>query len=178
MNIIRLFQLIYNRFFVDTETYLRRQGVKIGKNCCIYSRAFGSEPYLVSIGDHVQITAGVKFFTHGGGWLLRNENPDFDCFGKITIKNNVYIGNDTLIMPGVTIESEVLIGAGSVVTKSIPSGWIVAGNPARKIGETKDFKRRILAHNFKTKGLSFVEKRKVILNSNEDLFVKKKYLIE
>ncbi len=176
MNIIRLFQLIYNRFFVDTETYLRRQGVKIGKNCCIYSRAFGSEPYLVSIGDHVQITAGVKFFTHGGGWLLRNENPDFDCFGKITIKNNVYIGNDALIMPGVTIESEVLIGAGSVVTKSIPSGWIVAGNPARKIGEIQEFKQRMMKFNLGTKGLSYNEKKDFLLSLDDTKFIIKNFV--
>lgn len=53
--------------------YLRDLGVKIGENCEIYSSAsFGSEPYLIKIGNHVRINTGVKFVTHDGGvWVLR-----------------------------------------------------------------------------------------------------------
>lgn len=167
---------IYYRFFLSAEASLRKKGVKIGKQCCIYSRDFGSEPYLISIGNHVQITAGVKFFTHGAAWILRNEIPNFDFFGKIVIKDNVYIGNNSLIMPGVTIENDVIVGAGSVVTKSIPAGWIVAGNPAKKVGDVEDFKRRMKKYNFKTKGLSFEDKKNIIESKTEDLFIQKEYL--
>ena len=66
-------KLFYNRYFVDTITFLRKRGVTIGKDCSIASRDFGSEPYLVTIGNHVQITSNVKIFTHGGGWVLRQE---------------------------------------------------------------------------------------------------------
>lgn len=131
---------------------------------------------MISIGNHVQITAGVKFFTHGSAWIFRNEIPDFDLFGKIIIKDNVYIGNNALIMPGVTIENDVIVGAGSVVTKSIPSGWIVAGNPAKKVGEVEDFKKRMKKYNFGTKGLSFEEKRNIIESKSQDLFIIKEYL--
>ena len=53
---------------------LRKKGVKIGDNSEIYSTvSFGSEPYLISIGNNVRITAGVHFVTHDGGmWVLRN----------------------------------------------------------------------------------------------------------
>ena len=100
----------------------------------------GDEAFLVTIGNHVQITAGVKFFTQGGGWVFREEYPDFDTFGRISIGNNVYIGNNALIMPGVSIGNNVIIGAGSVVTKSIPSDVIVGGNPAKIIGTFADYK--------------------------------------
>ena len=91
-SIFRRLRYVIRRTFMSSVDFLRWRGVKIGDNCCIYSYNFGSEPYLIEIGNHVQITAGVKFFTHGGGWVLREEYPDFDCFGKIKVGNNVYIG--------------------------------------------------------------------------------------
>lgn len=68
-----------------------------------------------------------------GGNVVRCQIPDFDIFGKITIGDWVYIGNNSLIMPGVTIDNNVLVASGSVVTKSVPAGVVVAGNPARII---------------------------------------------
>ena len=154
--------------------YMRKKGVVIGENCDILSKNFGSEPYLIEIGNHVQITSGVKFFTHGAGWVLREDIPDFDSFGRIRIGNNVYIGNNALIMPGVTIEDNVIIGAGSVVTKSIPSGYIVAGNPAIKIGNIVDFKDKMTKYNFHTKGIK--NKKNIILSSDDTLFMKKQFM--
>lgn len=73
--------------------FYRKLGVSIGKNCEIYENvSFGSEPYLVSMGEHVRVTKGVQFITHDGGvWVLRKKyNKDnIDIFGKITIGNNV-----------------------------------------------------------------------------------------
>lgn len=154
--------------------YWKKQGVKIGNNCSISSCDFGTEPYLITIGNHAQITDGVKFFTHGGGWILRGELPDFDIFGRITIGNNVYIGNNAIILPGVTIEDNVLVAAGAIVTKSIPANSIVGGNPAKIIGRFDDFKRRMVLHNFNTKNIQ--NKKEVILNSSEELFIRKTYL--
>ena len=156
--------------------YWRSMGVQIGNNCSLKNPSFGGEPFLVSIGDHVQITDNVHFFTHGGGWVFRKEIPDMDFFGKIVIKDNVYIGSGAYIMPGVTIESNVIIGAHSVVTKSVPEGAIVAGNPAKIIGSIEDYKHKISPYNMKTKGLSINDKIKKIKNAPESMFVKKEYL--
>lgn len=174
------FDRLKNIFFtlcVSKNYALKKMGVTIGKNCNIAINVqVGSEPYLITIGDNVQITSGVKIFTHGGGWILRKFIPDFDSFGKVKIGNNVYIGNNALIMPGVIIEDNVLIGAGSVVTKSIPSGYIVAGNPAKIVGDIESYAKRSERHNFKTKGLHDKEKKHIIMNSDESLFIVKKYL--
>ena len=81
---------------------------------------FGSEPYLITIGDHVRITAEARFITHDGGvWVFRNEEKmkDVDVFGTIEIGNNVHLGNDVIIMPNVKIGDNVVIGCGAVVTK-------------------------------------------------------------
>jgi acetyltransferase-like isoleucine patch superfamily enzyme len=108
-------------------------GVRVGKNCNILSdpyRVFGSEPYLVTVGDHVEITSGVQIITHdGGAWVIRDDDGcgDIDVFGRVKIGNNVFIGLKAMILPGVTIGDNVCIAAGSVVTKSIPSGEVWGG---------------------------------------------------
>ena len=166
----------YRLSFWATERYAKYLGVKIGKNCNIQDVSFGSEPYLVEIGNHVQITAGTKIFTHGGGWVFRDKYPNFDYFGKVVIKDNVYIGNNCLIMPGVTIGSNVIIGAGSVVTKSVSDGKIVAGNPAKIIGETNELLERLLPFNINSKGLTYLEKKNLLLslsNDNPECLIKK-----
>ena len=91
-----------------------------------------SEPYLISLGNHVRINAGVQFVTHDGGlWVLRDSNAgygdefkDADKFGKIIIHDNVHIGTNSIIMPGVEIGENVIVGCGAVVTKSIPPNEI------------------------------------------------------
>lgn len=175
MNIIkRIYRKIESKL-TPTIKYLRKQGVKIGNNCVIYTREFGSEPYLIEIGDHVQITKDVKFFTHGGAWILRTQIPNFDTFGKIKIGNNVYIGNNALIMPGITVGDNVLIAAGSVVTKSIPTGYIVAGNPARKIGTYDEYIKKMEAYNWSSANKRN-KKEILITNKSNNKFIVKDYL--
>lgn len=171
MNILkRLYsKIVYT--FLSCEKYARKKGVKIGKNCCIETKYFGTEPYLIEIGDHVQITEDVKFFTHGGGWIMRLKCPDFDSFGKITIGNNVYIGNNALIMPGITIGDNVVVGAGSVVTKSVPSDCVVAGNPAKYISSITDYIRKNEPYNFHSCGLDMKKKKDWILSNKNYKFI-------
>ena len=168
---IKTVKKIYKKIFWSNEKYARNLGVNIGKNCSIGKCSFGSEPYLVSIGDHVQVTKGVSFFTHTGGWLFRNEHPHFDCFGKIIVKDDVYIGNNVIILPGVTIAKNVIIGAGAVVTKSVSENSIVGGNPAKKIGDVNELKKRLIPYNLNTKGLNFNDKKDVLLSTKEDFFI-------
>jgi acetyltransferase-like isoleucine patch superfamily enzyme len=170
---VKKLKYLYKLFFWSTERYARSQGVKIGVNCDIQKVYFGSEPYLIEIGDHVQLTNGTKIFTHGGAWIFRQKNPDFDYFGKVTIKNNVYVGNNVLIMPGVTIGNNVLIGAGSVVSKSVPDGKIVAGNPAKILGETVSYYEKIIQFNVGTKKLNFEDKKAFLLSLDDNFFIKK-----
>jgi len=167
---------LYYRYFFTNEQYGKKVGVIIGSGCKIGSRNFGSEPYLVTIGNHVQITDNVYFFTHGGGWVFRNEFPEFDFFGKIVIKNNVYIGSGSYILPGVTIEDNVIVGARSVVTKSVPSGMVVAGNPAKIVGTVKDVKEKSIRFNANTKRMSSADKRNILLSLSDDKFIVKPFL--
>jgi acetyltransferase-like isoleucine patch superfamily enzyme len=102
---------------------------------------FGSEPFLIEIGDNVTITNGVGFITHDGGvGMFRKEYPGINVFGRIVVKNNVFIGVQTIILPGVTIGNNVVIGAGSIITKDIPDNVVVAGAPAKIIRTIDEYK--------------------------------------
>lgn len=164
---------LYKKIFWSDEKFARSIGVKIGKDCSIATRNFGSEPYLISIGDNVQITNDVRFATHGAGWVLRKKYPKFDCFGKISIGNNVYIGNCVLIMPGVSVGDNVIIGAGSVVTKSIPDNTVVAGNPAKILTTIEEYENKMISFNLDTKQMNYQEKKEFLTKLSEEKFIKK-----
>ena len=107
----------------------RHLGVKIGKHCLINTRYWPSEPYLVTVGDHVQITHSVSIHTPEGGQAIRQQHPDFDVFGKVVIEDWAYIGAFSQIMPGVTIGEGALVAAGSIVTKSVAPHTVVGVIP-------------------------------------------------
>lgn len=131
----------------DPSAFARALGVHVGSNCRLLgiSRAtFGSEPYLVSLGNRVTVTAEVRFITHDGGvWIFRQEWPEAELVAGIAIGDDVFIGARALILPGVRVGSNTVIGAGSVVTREVPSGQVVAGVPARAICTTADYKQRV-----------------------------------
>ena len=151
MNIIDKFKNLYWRFIKSPEAYARYLGVKIGSNCLIDTRFWPSEPYLITIGDHVQITSRVSIFTHGGGNAVRRIDPDFDCFGKVVIEDWAYIGSQSVIMPGVTVGEGAIVAAGSVVTKSVPAYTVVGGNPAKFICSIDEYYKKNIKFNVLTK---------------------------
>ena len=165
-------------------SFLRKTGAKIGEDCEIYKSAnFGSEPYLITIGNHVRINSGVQLITHDGGiWVLRKgieqyerQWSDADKFGKIIIGNNVHIGTNAVIMPGVTIGNNVIIGCSSVVTHNIPDNTVVAGVPARFIETIDEYFKKNEHKLVHTKNLKEEQKRKVLLDlfANDGIIVDK-----
>ena len=142
----KIYLYVYSILF-GRERYARKIGVTIGDDCRIYTRNFGSEPWLIEIGDRVTITAGVTLLTHDGAtWLIRDKKGRRYSYGKVKIGSNVFVGINSIIMPGVIIGNKVIVAAGSVVTKSIPSGVIVAGNPAKIIGEFEQYESKVISY--------------------------------
>ena len=127
--------------------YARKIGVKIGENCRLLSTNFGTEPWLIEIGDHVEITGGVNFITHDGAtWVIRDNERAKDVikYGKIVIKDNCFIGLGSIILPGVTIGPNSIVAAGSVVTKDVEPDSVVAGNPAKKVSSVSDYMEKCI----------------------------------
>jgi acetyltransferase-like isoleucine patch superfamily enzyme len=114
--------------FIGPFTEIQKNA-RIGNNCKIQSHSFVCE--LVTIGDNCFISHGVMFIndTFSGGGPAGGDRSKWK---KTSVGNNVSIGTNSTILP-VTIASNVVIGAGSVVTKDIPEPGIYVGNPARKI---------------------------------------------
>ncbi|MBQ8797852.1 MAG: acyltransferase [Oscillospiraceae bacterium] len=121
-------------------------GMKVGKGISVMGNVnFGSEPYLITLEDQVRISFGVAFVTHDGGtWAFRDqpEYSDIIKYGKIHVGERTFIGCNSTIMPGVTIGKRCVIGAGSVVTKDVPDGSVVAGVPARVIMTTEEYAQK------------------------------------
>lgn len=163
-------------FFLTKERQARKAGVHIGKGNMVATRFWSTEPYLITIGNNCQLTTGVLIHTHGGGGSVRHRIPNFDCFGKVKIGDYVYIGSRAIIMPGVTIGDHVLVAAGSIVTKSIPSNVVVAGNPAKIICTIDEYIEKNLKYNTGTKGMSFAEKKKFLEKQSEETFIQKTFL--
>lgn len=166
---------LYRRF-ASPEKYARHIGVKVGEGCYISTKKFSSEPYLITIGNFVRVAPETAFYTHGGVWSIRKKynNPRMDNFGKINIGDYSYIGERCMIMPGVTIGTNCIIGGGSVVTRSVPDGVMVAGNPAKFIGYTEDFYNRIKDNSaLCCKGMAKSEKEQYLRNLHDTAFVHK-----
>ncbi len=131
----------------DPIGYARKLGVTVGDRCILESFNFGTEPYLITIGNHVEITTNVTFITHDGAtWVIRDNSryKDVIRFGKIVIKDNVFIGHGTIILPNVEIGENVVIGAGSVVADAIPSNSVYAGIPAKYICTIEEYAEKCL----------------------------------
>lgn len=134
--------------FLDHCEHARRLGASIGENSHFVTFPhLGSEPWLITIGNHVELSSNITFITHDGStWCFRDEEKYKRVlrYGKIIIHDNCFIGSGAYIMPGVEIGPNCIIGAGSIVTKNVPENSVFAGNPARFICTIDDFKEKCL----------------------------------
>lgn len=127
--------------------FLRKHKVlrEIGDNVYFYSRIYPADPQLLKIHNNVVIATNVRFLGHDridilmSGLMDKSYSKKYDC---IEIMDNVFIGADAVILPGVRIGSNTIIGAGAIVTKDLPGGYIWGGTPARQIGKFDDFVAR------------------------------------
>ena len=123
----------------------RRMGAKVGSECRILSFGISSEAWLVTIGSHVTVSSEVLFITHdGGGWLARDRRGRRFRYAPIHIGDSCFIGARATLMPGVHVGDNSIVAAGSVVTRSVPEGSIVGGNPARLIGRTSQYLQKAI----------------------------------
>ena len=109
-----------------------KMGMRIGENVSIQPGVIidYSHCWLIKIGNIVTIAPQVYLLAHDASTKKIN---NYTKIGSINIEDNVFIGASALILPGVTIGENSIVAAGSVVTKSVSKGSIVAGNPAKEI---------------------------------------------
>lgn len=115
-----------------TTEKLIKMGMKVGKN---FGRLNGvildpSHCWLIEIGDNVTLAPRVHILCHDAS---TKQFLNYTKIGRVTIGNNVFVGAETVILPGVTIGSNVVIGANSTVTHDVPDNSVFVGSPARRL---------------------------------------------
>lgn len=140
----RLYMKIYTKVCV-------LQGLKLGEGVKVFERVyFGSEPFLIEIGDKTQIAGGTRFVNHGGTTMTLRRLEGFEdvrIFGRIKIGKNCTIGSNCVIQQDVEMGDNCILGAGSVLTHSIPDNTVFTGNPARFICSVEQYAESVLDQN-------------------------------
>lgn len=135
----------------NPEKYAVKMGVKVKGRLYIYGGKhgmFGSEPFMIELGDNVHLTGECQFLTHDGSTLIfRKEIPTLEITKPIKLGNDVFIGYRTLILPGVTIGNRCVIGAGSVVNRDIPDNSLAVGNPCRVIKTSDELLEKLKSNS-------------------------------
>ena len=107
--------------------------ISLGENFYANHNLVILDPGKVTIGDDVFIGPNCGFYTAGHPAEYEMRNKGLEYAKPITIGNNVWIGGNVCVLPGVTIGDNVVIGAGSVVNKDIPANSLAVGNPCRVV---------------------------------------------
>ena len=127
---------------ISKKTYidkLQEKGMVVGKNFNLYDSYIDySHCFLVEIGDDVTITHSTILCHDASTKSIVGKSK----VGKVKIGSRVFIGWNSIILPGVTIGDDVIIGAGTVVSKDIPKDSIVVGNPCKIIGKKSEFEKK------------------------------------
>lgn len=114
---------------VAPMTIVHGDKVRIGRNAIVMPNSLMMASGTITIEDNVQVAAYVK--------LISNNHDPYDRMiltcRPVVLKRNCWIGAGTVILPGVTVGENSIVGAGSVVTKDVPDNTVVAGNPAKFI---------------------------------------------
>lgn len=138
----RLIQSLKRRKRQEYLALLTRNGLILGNNVEIIDTFFfdPSHCFLISIGDNCTICPGVRLIAHDAS---TKKLLGYTKIGKIEIRNNCFIGDSAIVLPGVTIGPGSIVGAGAVVTRDIPPGMVAAGNPARVIETVAAYMEKI-----------------------------------
>ena len=118
--------------------------IHVGKNFFANYNCTIIDVAKVIIGDYCQMAPNVAIYTAGHPVHPDTRNSGYEYGKEVRIGNNVWIGGNTVICPGVTVGNNCVIGAGSVVTRDIPDWVVAAGNPCRVIRSITEADRRML----------------------------------
>ena len=157
---------------LDTISNYKAKGVRLGKNVSIISPIspviFSSEPYLISIGDNTTISFEVAFITHDAATrVIRNlsdGNPETVIYGTIEVGKNCFIGARSTILPNVKIGDNTIIGACSLVNRSIPANVVAAGNPCKVICTLDEYREKHKDEFLYMVSLPYEEKKKYLMD--------------
>lgn len=125
-----------NNFYIEPPFYCDYGfNIEVGENFYSNHNLVILDGNKVIFGDNVFIAPNCGFYTAGHPLDYERRNKGLEYAKTIKVGNNVWIGGNVVVLPGVSIGDNVVIGAGSVVTKDVPSNVVAVGNPCRVIKE-------------------------------------------
>lgn len=136
------FKKVWLKFYKPSgeeyANYLRKWGkfYAIGEHCAIYPYTNITDPEYVLIGNNVRLS-NCTVLGHDASVVMLNRafGTNLDRVGKVVLNDNVFVGHGAIILPGVTVGPNAIVAAGAVVSKDVPENSVVAGVPARVIGD-------------------------------------------
>jgi len=149
-----IIQTIKNRWFLHVMhsgnerkkgQLLKKRLAHVGKNCRIYSDSFGTEPWLIWLGNDIIVASGVAFIEHDASYytayryLEEKANPETEKMGAIIIEDNCFIGANAIVLGGTKMGRNSILAAGAVVHGVVPPGEVWGGVPARFIMKTEEY---------------------------------------
>ena len=122
---------------ISTDELIRR-GLTVGRNFQRLNQVMidDSHPWLIEIGDDVTLAPRVHIIAHDAS---TKQALGFTKIGRVTIGDRVFVGAESVILPGVSIGNDVVVGANSTVTRDVEDGVVIAGSPAKVICSTADY---------------------------------------
>ena len=186
--IINAFKSIYigDRTIIDRDVTIggmqsEKSEIEIGNDCVVLYRSYLNVTRKISIGNNVGIGGYCLIFTHSAWQNVLNGNPY--KFAEVEIKDNAWLPWNVTVMPGITINKDVTIGSGSVITKNLPSGVFAAGIPAKVIRKkaagnlSKTNKNNIMLEilsDFQGYASQFLQLNSIAINSNNCIITSSK----
>lgn len=118
--------------------HLRALGARIGRDVYLGADVYVEADFapLLTIGDGVVLARGVTILLHDSA--LNNVCGEPLKFGHVVLGDRCYVGANATVLCGVAVGAQAVVGAASVVTRDVPSGAVVAGNPARVCGTVEE----------------------------------------
>ena len=143
--LLYLFAVLSNERYIK---YLRKKGILIGTGCIFRNRGTIrvdiTRPSLISIGNNVDFNKNFQLLTHdyATSVFIRKYGDFINSSGRVVIGNNIVFGTDVIVLKGVEIGDNCIIGAGSIVSNSIPANSVAVGRPAKVVCSIDEFYER------------------------------------
>lgn len=157
-----LYVKVFHPSAIRWASYLRKHGSfeKIGEGTAINRGAVVTDPYLVSIGNNCTLSDCYLVGHDGSIGVVQNfAGYQVDAVGPITIKDNCFIGINSVILRNVTIGENSIVAAGSVVVNDVPKNSVVAGVPAQVVSTIDSYAAKLKAETALLPWNNIIEQR-------------------
>ena len=173
----KLINYSYNKKRENYLLALKARGLRIGSNVDFAADFFidPSHCYLISIGDNCTFSPNVRLISHDASTKI---HTGYTKLGQVNIGDNCYLGDSVIILPNVTVGNDSIIAAGAVVTKNVPPRSIVAGVPAKLIGDMDSYihkskeeigSRRVFSSDYRIENLNEAKIKELCLETRDGI---------